>query len=185
MRWHRRTALAALATAVAGLGGGVAVAASTHSLPFAAGGGQTTASTAHSRDSTPQSSPNPIASVHGQGSALASDPNTSNSNGPDAAGPAKFGLCTAYAAGHGATNGNKLDSTAFQALVTAAGGVANVSAFCADATPGGNAPHGEGAPPLSSRGGGAADPNTAHANSTSDAHGPPVDPGSRAQNHRP
>jgi hypothetical protein len=182
MRWHRRTAVAGLAIAVAGLAGGVAVAASTGTLPTAAGrdGGPspTTASTApHTPGSgTANATRDPAAPVSNAASTAP------NGQGPDATGPAKFGLCNAFASGQGATNGNKLDSVAFQALATAAGGAGNISAFCAGATPGGNAPHGEGTPPASTS---PAGPANDHANPASDAHGPPADAGSNGQSHRP
>ena len=41
------------------------------------------------------------------------------------------GLCHAYTAGAGSDHGKALDSPAFQALLTAAGGKANVDGFCA------------------------------------------------------
>jgi hypothetical protein len=71
------------------------------------------------------------------------DPTTADSTstdpkGPDPNGPAKYGLCNAYAAGHGSTNGNKTNSTAFQALTDAASSAGQtVTEFCTDATPGG------------------------------------------------
>jgi hypothetical protein len=49
--------------------------------------------------------------------------------GPDAAGAARDGLCRAWLAGEGA-NGAREDSPAFQALAEAAGGAANVPAYC-------------------------------------------------------
>jgi hypothetical protein len=67
-----------------------------------------------------------------------SEPATTEAKGPDPTGPAKFGLCTAFAAGHGATNGGKANSTAFQALANAASTAGEtVTEFCAGATPGG------------------------------------------------
>jgi hypothetical protein len=67
-----------------------------------------------------------------------SEPATTDAKGPDPTGPAKFGLCTAFAAGQGATNGGKADSTAFQALANAASTAGEtVTEFCAGATPGG------------------------------------------------
>src|SRR5262249_39747206 len=127
MRWHRRAGLAFAAAAVAIGAGGVALGASTHMLPLTAG-----------RDEAP--SPTPAAHVPqiprgGTGEPAAPDP--TDGQGPNATGPAKFGLCTAYTSGQGGTNGDRFDSTAFQALATAAGGSANIAAFCADATPGG------------------------------------------------
>lgn len=55
--------------------------------------------------------------------------------GPDATGPAKYGLCTAFAQ-EKAENG-KVDtkSVAFKALAEAAGGANKIDAYCADATP--------------------------------------------------
>src|SRR5262249_12259194 len=45
--------------------------------------------------------------------------------------PSLIGLCHAYTAGAGSEHGKALDSPAFQALLTAAGGRANVDSFCA------------------------------------------------------
>ena len=59
--------------------------------------------------------------------------NNANAVGPDATGPAKYGLCRAYAANKGHMSSN---SVAFRNLVNAAGGAANVASFCAGATPG-------------------------------------------------
>ncbi len=50
--------------------------------------------------------------------------------GPDATGPAAFGLCTAYA--HAKTHGSaSQQSVAFRNLAAAAGGAANIAAYCA------------------------------------------------------
>jgi hypothetical protein len=65
-------------------------------------------------------------------------PSPKPSQGPDPNGPAKFGLCNAYAHGQGGVNGGKFDSVAFQNLqkaATAAG--QSVQDFCKGATPGG------------------------------------------------
>jgi hypothetical protein len=183
MRWRRGTAVAGLAIAAA-LTGGVAVAASTGTLPIATGRDEGPNPTAVSAASQPHGADGTSAAPTPRGPADTA-PNSPNGQGPDATGPAKFGLCNAFASGQGTTNGDKADSVAFQALATAAGGAANVTAFCADATPGSNAPHGEGAPRISSTRGDAPNPNAAHANSASDAHGPPTDPSSKAQSHRP
>ena len=54
--------------------------------------------------------------------------------GPDATGPAKFGLCAAYQAA--LANGQDVDhSVAFANLAKAAGGASNISAFCAGVVP--------------------------------------------------
>ena len=180
MRWHRRTAVAGLAMVAAGLVGGVAVAAQTGTLPVAGGrddGPNPTAvsAAAHGAESASAASTPPVPAS--DAASL-----TANGQGPDATGPAKYGLCKAYTSGQGTTNGGKADSVAFQALATAAGGADNIAAYCADATPGGNAAHGQGTPPVSTRVGGTANE---HGNQSSGAHTPPADPGSNGQSHRP
>jgi hypothetical protein len=50
--------------------------------------------------------------------------------GPDATGPAAVGLCRAFTAGEKDAHGEALDSTAFQALATAAGGEDQIEAYC-------------------------------------------------------
>ena len=175
MRRHRRIAVAGLAMVAAGLVGGVAVAAQTGTLPVAGG-----------RDD----GPNPTAVSAAERASATSTPAapppddlliTANGQGPDATGAAKYGLCKAFASGQGTTNGGKADSVAFQALATAAGGAGNIAAYCADATPRGNALHGQGTPPST---GGTAD-ERANEHATSATHGPPADPGSNGQGHRP
>jgi hypothetical protein len=52
--------------------------------------------------------------------------------GPDAAAAARAGLCRAWQAGQGADNGRRMDSVAFQALATAAGGADEVAGYCED-----------------------------------------------------
>jgi hypothetical protein len=79
--------------------GGVAVAASTGSLPNPFGGKPS----------------------HG--------PESDNHGSPS---PSLFGLCHAFSAGNKADHGKALESPAFQALITAAGGKDNVEGFCAD-----------------------------------------------------
>lgn len=54
--------------------------------------------------------------------------------GPDASGPAAFGLCTAWTAHQSnpaSTTGKADDSVAFRNLATAAGGVDKIAAYCA------------------------------------------------------
>lgn len=173
---HRHATMAVLAAAtVVGLGGGIAVAASTGSLPIAAGDHPHTTST--TRPPTTSAAPavedtTPPTSATG----------ASNGAGPDATGPAKFGLCTAYSSGEGVTNGDKADSTAFQALATAAGGAANIPSFCADATPGGGASQG---PTPSS--GAENEQGTEHSSNTPASNGAPTAPGnsSEGRSHRP
>jgi hypothetical protein len=59
---------------------------------------------------------------------------TGTAVGPDATGPAKFGLCTAYQAAlaHGQAVNH---SVAFANLAKAAGGASNISAYCAGVVP--------------------------------------------------
>jgi hypothetical protein len=59
--------------------------------------------------------------------------------GPDATAAAHAGLCRAWQAGKGADNGRRMDSVAFQALVTAAGGADKVAGYCEDVTAGSSA----------------------------------------------
>jgi hypothetical protein len=61
---------------------------------------------------------------------------TATAQGPDANGPAKHGLCTAWKArsGNPGSQGNADRSVAFGNLVRAAGGAGKVAAFCADVT---------------------------------------------------
>jgi hypothetical protein len=167
--WNRRAAVAGLAVAVVGLAGGVAVGASRGALPIVAGTDDGPSSTA---SSTASHTPGPAAPSAG---AASPDP---NGQGPGATGPAKFGLCNAFSSGQGGTNGGKLDSVAFQALTTAAGGASNIAAYCADATPGGNAVHGAGSAPVS---GSDAGPATDHANPAAGTHGPAADLGSNSR----
>jgi hypothetical protein len=53
-----------------------------------------------------------------------------HATGPDASGAAKHGLCQAWLAGQGGEHGKRADSTAFQALAAAAGGVDQIPAYC-------------------------------------------------------
>jgi hypothetical protein len=102
---------AAVAALVVGTGG-VALAASTGALP-----------------NPLNTHPAPAASAdqsHPGGRPTASDHPGSNAD-PS---PSLVGLCHAYTAGAGSEHGKALDSPAFQALLTAAGGKANVDGYC-------------------------------------------------------
>jgi hypothetical protein len=71
--------------------------------------------------------------VHGRDAAGANDSSgrsTDHATGPDASGPARHGLCTAWLAGQGDANGRRADAPAFQALAAAAGGADQVAAYC-------------------------------------------------------
>ena len=62
---------------------------------------------------------------------------TSRPVGPDATGPAAFGLCTAFT--HGGLN---VSSTAYASLASAANGASNIATYCATITkPGPTAAH--------------------------------------------
>jgi hypothetical protein len=91
--------------------------------------------------------------------------------GPDVTGAARAGLCRAWQAGQGSDHGRRMDSVAFQALVDAAGGADQVSAYCEDVTAGASAEdHGksQGSPPSV-----LAPPTSVSPPSS----GPPADPG--------
>jgi hypothetical protein len=133
-----RTGLkAALASAgaVALLSSGVAMAASGHA-PWSpdtvrhAGG----AASSHTADPSHPAHPTHPAHPSGgpvDGSSAASGPNEH----------AFGGLCRAYTSGNKAEHGKALESPAFTALVTAAGGLDNVAAFCGTVTSGPSGSH--------------------------------------------
>ncbi len=114
----------AVLAAVGVTGGGVALAAATGHLPSNLTGTPAAASSA--------ASVAPMPSANGTST---SHPNASPS-------PSLRGLCQAYTAHVGGSPGKALDSPAFSALITAAGGKDKVAAYCASlrATPPGNAP---------------------------------------------
>jgi len=125
-------AAAAAAVAVVGLGG-VATAAFANALP--------TAAQQFAHDTI--GAPSPHSSAH-----AGDKPNVGHSGtpvGPNASGPAAFGLCTAYSnAKHHGTALQK--AVAFRNLEKAAGGAANVAGFCASVPhPGASATPGTGA----------------------------------------
>ncbi len=70
--------------------------------------------------------------------------------GPDASGPAAFGLCTAWTqhqSNGASTNGSADDSVAFKNLAAAAGGAGKVAAYCATILrPSGTSSHPTGRP---------------------------------------
>jgi hypothetical protein len=105
-------AAAAVAAAAVTLGGGAVAAAYTGVLPASM------QKLAHDTIGAPQA-------THSASPAPSGSP-----VGPDATGHAAYGLCTAYAhlKAHGSA---KQKAVAFRNLVTAAGGAANVTAYCA------------------------------------------------------
>lgn len=107
------TVKAAAVTALVLGGGGVALAASTGTLPNPLGSHPAPAASSSGQSG---SSHGPAASAHPHGSA---DPS-----------PSLVGLCHAYTAGAGSAHGNALDNPAFKALLTAAGSKADVDTYC-------------------------------------------------------
>jgi hypothetical protein len=107
----------AAAAAAAALGAGVAAAAYTGTLPAPA------QQFAHSVIGAPSPQPS-----HRPGTAQAT-PARTDAVGPDATGPAAFGLCTAYA--HAKAHGTASQkAVAFRNLAAAAGGAAKIAAYC-------------------------------------------------------
>jgi hypothetical protein len=130
-----KTAAAAAATVAAALGG-VAAAAYTGTLPAPAQQfahsviGAPSPQPSH-RPGTPQPShrPGTPQPSHRPGTPQPS-PARTDAVGPDATGPAAFGLCTAYA--HAKAHGTASQkAVAFRNLAAAAGGAAKIAAYCA------------------------------------------------------
>lgn len=144
--------------AVAGLTlalGGTAFAAYSGSLPSAA---QNLAHTVIGAPAAPPSSVPPqrpsAASSESEDAAGATESASAAASvsatpvGPDASGPAAFGLCTAWTAHQsGGASTNPEDSVAFKNLATAAGGVDKIAAYCATVTPPSSSMHPEGSRP--------------------------------------
>jgi len=128
-----KAAAAAAATATVALGG-VAAAAYTGTLPAPA------QQFAHSVIGAPSPQPGHRPGTpqpgHRPGTPQAT-PARTGAVGPDATGPAAFGLCTAYthAKAHGTASQK---ATAFRNLAAAAGGAAKIAAYCATVAHPGN-----------------------------------------------
>jgi hypothetical protein len=122
-------AAVAAAGAVGLLSTGVAFAASGHAPWSHLGAGP--ASATHAADPTLATHPTHPSGRPSEGS--------SHSTGPNAS--AIGGLCRAYDSGNKADHGKALESPAFAALVTAAGGTDNVAAFCGTMTNGPSGSH--------------------------------------------
>jgi hypothetical protein len=119
-------AAAAVAAAAAAALGGVAAAAYTGILPAPA------QQFAHSMIGAPSSQPSHRPGTpqpsHRPGTPQAT-PARTDAVGPDATGPAAFGLCTAYA--HAKAHGTASQKAmAFRNLAAAAGGAAKIAAYC-------------------------------------------------------
>jgi hypothetical protein len=128
---------AALATAALSVTG-AAVAAGTGTLPapvqqiaheYAGAPAPDEASPTPSTEPTTEPSEQPTAEPTGEPTTEPTEEPTAGPSkapgGPDASGPAGFGLCRAYL-----THGRKNGDPAWQALVTAAGGADKVAAYC-------------------------------------------------------
>lgn len=120
--------IAAAALTVAAVGG-VAVAATSGVLPAVHGGNAPAGVHTSSQSPSTPAPPGPPATVEDAGEGAR---NAGAGNGQHAAAPSPslLGLCHAYLAGAGSTPGKALDSPAFAALTTAAGGAGNVRGYC-------------------------------------------------------
>ncbi|MDV8148770.1 protein tyrosine phosphatase [Arthrobacter sp. B10-11] len=101
--------------------------------PHVGGVSETAASGAAeaSASATPSASADAAGSVDGED---ASAEASAAAAGPDATGPAAYGLCTAFTKG-----GLEASSTAFKSLAIAAEGEANIGSYCDDVVAAGNA----------------------------------------------
>jgi hypothetical protein len=136
-----KAAAAAGAAAIA-LGGGVAAAAYTSTLPAPAQ--QFAHSVIGAPSPQPSHRPGSPQPSHRPGT-LQATPARTDAGGPDATGPAAFGLCTAYA--HAKAHGTASQKAmAFRNLAAAAGGAAKVAAYCAAVPHPGSPPSGQPAP---------------------------------------
>lgn len=121
-----------LATGVAGVGllGSAAVAAALSNAPAVPAHANAHATLSASDDSSSSDSSSSESSESSESSSSESGSPSSTPVGPDATGPAAYGLCTAYA--HAKVHGKSVThSIAFRNLAAAAGGVAQIDAYCA------------------------------------------------------
>jgi hypothetical protein len=163
--------------AVAGLAalslGGVAAAATA---------GRATASAERATNAPPSTSGGQPAAAHGQAATFVRGPDATpkanrsaahagtrsdHMTGPDASGAARHGLCQAWFAGQGDTNGRRTDAPAFRALAAAAGGADHVAAYC-QAEAASSAAHGQRP---------ATPPSRGKVKTAPPATGPPASPG--------
>jgi hypothetical protein len=115
------TVKAAAILAGAAASGGLALAASTGSLPDPF--------TTNVPAASASASPGHGKSDTAKGKANAAD-KSAEANEKDGPSPSLVGLCHAYSAGNKAEHGKALESPAFKALIQAAGGNDKVDAFC-------------------------------------------------------
>jgi hypothetical protein len=111
------TKVAIAALSLVAIGGGTAVAAA------AATGGFPTATQTEDATDTPSATPTDDGTESPEPT---TDPTPSTTQGPDATGPAAFGLCTAYA--HGGLNSG---SVAYAALLSASTSAGSIADYCA------------------------------------------------------
>ncbi len=150
---------AAVAVTVLSLGG-LATAAYAGALPAPA------QELAHSAIGAPAA--HPTAADHPAGSA--------SPVGPDATGHPAYGLCTAWA--HAKAQGtHKQQATAFRNLANAAGGAANVTAFCAAVAHPGSTAHPTSSPPAGKP---TAQPASSHPTGKPSPHPTPSHPGGQS-----
>lgn len=124
----------AVFAAVGVTGGGVALAAATGHLPSNHTGTPAAASSAASASAMP--------SADGKSTSHPTPSPSQSQSSSSSPSPSLRGLCQAYTAHGGSSPGKALDTPAFSALITAAGGKDKVAAFCASllATKPGNGP---------------------------------------------
>jgi hypothetical protein len=167
------------AVAVAATGGVALAAATTHASgpanrdtrPAVAASGTHTAGT----PSAEPGRPSPLPTRVSMGRPSAAHPSSATSHAAQGSpSPSLVGLCTAYQAGVADNPGKALDNPAFTALITAAGGKDNVTAYCATILP---SPHPSGTPshPAASPSSHPTEPST-HPDASTHPTGPPSTP---------
>jgi hypothetical protein len=144
-RRRRRFGLAAVVVVGALVTGGVAAAATGHLPAPVREAARSVLDTGGRAEPAPRTSPGPAAApsssstpgssaATGQSSpptgATGSGPSTTGAPAPAAPNPELEALCQSYLSGNGAEKGKKLESAAFQALVSAAGGKDKVEGYC-------------------------------------------------------
>jgi hypothetical protein len=101
------------------------------------GGVSETATSGSAAEASASATPSASADAAAAGSVEGGDASaeaSASAVGPDATGPAAFGLCTAFTKG-----GLEASSTGFKSLTIAAEGEANIESYCADVVAAGNA----------------------------------------------
>jgi hypothetical protein len=154
-RWSVLTKLFTLkvvAATVIGVLAAGGVAAATGNLPTSAQRvvdshrGMGLGAAAHTSPSTADHGKGQGAGGQGQAGHATDSKGQASGQGPTLPGPAAKGLCQAWSDGQGAANGKKMDATAFQALVKAAGGEAKIASFCAKVMASATTTHGQAQP---------------------------------------